>query len=234
MANFKTKIQRFTPGQWFAVGLLLFSVFWILIGPNLLIQKGTSYDFSESGQIGDTIGGITAPIIGLVSAILVYLSFSAQIDANQIVREEGNFRYVLEEFERYKYNIEEKYENGFTLFEGMPPAKGFMALDIMQTRLNSKYVENRTDIEITNYSVRITIYYLKSFFIFINEVKKLKLSEEYKLTVEAKIGIYYEEFLSNYIDTFINLNIPERDPTLELKNYAEEIARIMDSFEKLK
>lgn len=29
-------------------------------------------NFTETGQIGDTIGGITAPIVGLCSVILLY------------------------------------------------------------------------------------------------------------------------------------------------------------------
>ncbi|MFM9952184.1 MAG: hypothetical protein ACKV1O_29910 [Saprospiraceae bacterium] len=40
---------------------------------------------STTGAIGDTIGGITAPIVNLVSAILVYLAFKAQIKANEII-----------------------------------------------------------------------------------------------------------------------------------------------------
>lgn len=42
------------------------------------------WDFSNTGQIGDTIGGITAPIINLLGAFLVYISFNAQIKANEI------------------------------------------------------------------------------------------------------------------------------------------------------
>src|SRR6056297_241134 len=42
------------------------------------------WDFSDTGQIGDTIGGITAPIINIIGAFLVYISFQAQITANRI------------------------------------------------------------------------------------------------------------------------------------------------------
>ncbi|MBF9255635.1 hypothetical protein I2I11_20225 [Pontibacter sp. 172403-2] len=37
----------------------------------------------NAGQIGDTIGGITGPIINFVAGVLVYLSFKAQIKANK-------------------------------------------------------------------------------------------------------------------------------------------------------
>lgn len=44
------------------------------------------FDFSETGQIGDTIGGISAPFINIIGAVLVYLSFIEQFKANQIQR----------------------------------------------------------------------------------------------------------------------------------------------------
>ena len=42
--------------------------------------------FTDTGQIGDTIGGTTAPFLGFFGSILVYLSLKAQIDANEQVR----------------------------------------------------------------------------------------------------------------------------------------------------
>lgn len=44
----------------------------------------SSLDFTQTGQIGDTIGGITAPFLSLVGSFLVFLSFRAQIDMNRI------------------------------------------------------------------------------------------------------------------------------------------------------
>ena len=43
-----------------------------------------SWNFTQTGQIGDTIGGISGPIINLIGAYLVYISFQAQIEANRI------------------------------------------------------------------------------------------------------------------------------------------------------
>lgn len=49
-------------------------------------QYNLWFDFNNTGQIGDTIGGLTAPTIGIFSALLIYLSFRAQIQANYIVQ----------------------------------------------------------------------------------------------------------------------------------------------------
>lgn len=40
-------------------------------------------DFSETGQIGDTIGGVTAPLINLFAAYLIFISFKEQYRANR-------------------------------------------------------------------------------------------------------------------------------------------------------
>jgi len=69
--------------------LIVGVVLLIVISPVLLTLPTFDelFDFSDTGQIGDTIGGITAPFINLLGAILVYLSFSEQQKANKIQQE---------------------------------------------------------------------------------------------------------------------------------------------------
>jgi len=50
-----------------------------------------AYDLTNTGQIGDTIGGITAPFINLLGALLVYISFKEQNRANKIQSEQNSF-----------------------------------------------------------------------------------------------------------------------------------------------
>ena len=68
--------------------------FWLLIViaclvlclPVILTQPtifGSDFDFTNSGQIGDTIGGITAPFFNLIAAVLIFLSFREQVKANE-------------------------------------------------------------------------------------------------------------------------------------------------------
>ncbi|MBI9069691.1 MAG: hypothetical protein JEZ09_20510 [Salinivirgaceae bacterium] len=68
--------------------LLFIGISIIVISPYLLTQSAIwdFFDFSTTGQIGDTIGGITAPFINLLAAVLIYLSFEQQIVANNIQR----------------------------------------------------------------------------------------------------------------------------------------------------
>ncbi|MBA4056780.1 MAG: hypothetical protein C0490_18850 [Marivirga sp.] len=75
--------------------ILLFA-FIVLLLPFLFTQTPiTIFDFSKSGQVGDTIGGITAPFVGLLSAYLIYKAFLVQVDANKIQSKNNEFAIAL-------------------------------------------------------------------------------------------------------------------------------------------
>ena len=80
--------------------LLLFVL--ILLLPSLLTQLSFSiFDFTETGQIGDTIGGITAPFIGIIAGYLTFLAFHEQYRANI----EAKNDLAKERFESKFYNF---------------------------------------------------------------------------------------------------------------------------------
>jgi hypothetical protein len=67
-----------------AIAILAVGALAVFFFPWIFSQHSSGIDFSKTGEIGDTIGGITAPVIGLVSAALIYLSFLAQRQANKL------------------------------------------------------------------------------------------------------------------------------------------------------
>ena len=64
-----------------AMGLLL-----TVIAPYLFTAGWV--DFSQTGPIGDTIGGITSPITNLIGAALVFFALKAQIESNELTRKQ--------------------------------------------------------------------------------------------------------------------------------------------------
>lgn len=56
----------------------------VFLSPILFTIDFGLLDFTHTGEIGDTIGGLTSPIIGLIGAGLVFLSFREQWLANLI------------------------------------------------------------------------------------------------------------------------------------------------------
>ncbi len=95
------KIEDYTTSEFIFILALV-----ILLTPPLLSLPSFFgiFNFSNKGQIGDAIGGITAPFINGLAAILVFLAFKAQIEANKILvnankilQQQENARTVLEQ-----------------------------------------------------------------------------------------------------------------------------------------
>lgn len=68
------------------IGIFIgFSILAIFIAP-LIFTSGAiceRFEFLQTGPIGDTIGGCTAPIVGIVSVVLLYLTLKSQLDFNK-------------------------------------------------------------------------------------------------------------------------------------------------------
>lgn len=103
-----------------AKALLIIGVLIIFVSPFLFTSNTfwSRLDFTQTGAIGDTIGGITAPIVNLLGAILVYLALTAQVEANQIVqrqldeqKEKDNLQNKTDEINQLYYNLKESIDN---------------------------------------------------------------------------------------------------------------------------
>lgn len=79
--------------QIFVVLLIL-----ILFGPIIFISVLGLNDMNKTGGIGDTFNGLTAPFISLLSAILVFLAFRAQVIANKLVNDQFRLQLIETRF----------------------------------------------------------------------------------------------------------------------------------------
>lgn len=68
--------------------IITVSALFVLVAPWLFTRSLGFVSFKDTGTIGDTIGGITAPITSLLGAFLVYKALKAQIDANKLIFEQ--------------------------------------------------------------------------------------------------------------------------------------------------
>jgi hypothetical protein len=66
---------------WWSIGVVasLVLVFLLTIKTNFAI-----FDYTNTGEIGDTIGGISSPFIGIAAAVLTFLAFYMQFKANEM------------------------------------------------------------------------------------------------------------------------------------------------------
>jgi len=77
---------KFYDSKLIVYGIAILLVFTLICFiPKWLIQPAgnSKLDFSRSGEIGDTIGGIMGPFVAICAAILTFLAFWIQFKANQ-------------------------------------------------------------------------------------------------------------------------------------------------------
>lgn len=100
------------------IGFVFFTFCLTLWTPYLFkILDGCITSSERSGQLGDTIGGLSAPFVGFINALLVYFAFKQQLQANELqndaIHREQNFETLLKLYEkiekdaqniRYTYN----------------------------------------------------------------------------------------------------------------------------------
>jgi hypothetical protein len=91
---------------WLLTGVLI-----ILIMPFLLTRQcfQDKFNFTETGQIGDTIGGITAPFMNLIGAILVFYALKAQVKANELIQDQIDKDNEDKEYENEDKNLNQLY-----------------------------------------------------------------------------------------------------------------------------
>lgn len=93
---------------WFWCCLIAFAI--IITGicflPSLLIKPG-QLDFRETGQIGDTIGGIMGPFVAIAASILTFIAFWVQFKANIQQRHD----IAIERFEHNFYEMLQLHSN---------------------------------------------------------------------------------------------------------------------------
>lgn len=75
-------LVHFKKWEW----LIFITLILLIVSSPYLFTRNSwlGVSFNDTGEIGDTIGGLTAPFVNLFAAFLVYKSFSAQISANFI------------------------------------------------------------------------------------------------------------------------------------------------------
>jgi len=78
----------------FGKKFLVFSIIYICVClivcaiPAILTQGGSIVDFTKTGQIGDTIGGIMGPFVAMIAAYLTFIAFWVQYYANKQQRDD--------------------------------------------------------------------------------------------------------------------------------------------------
>ncbi len=185
--------------------LIIGTILIIVISPILFTLPSIFkfMDFSESGQIGDTIGGITSPFINLLGAILVYLSFSEQINANktqqqalryEIIRnnEERKYNSLISDINNLRADI-----NDFRLF-GKDLSQGINALYEFQKIITSAESKKALEQITQTHPFNIFYYLVATTYNILTTIEKSEINEEEKRNLYKKLLYLYRSKISSH------------------------------------
>lgn len=82
------KIKTFDAFFWWSAAAFLLVVAIICFFPAWFTSSFSKYNFTTTGQIGDTIGGIMGPFVAIAAAALTFLAFWVQYKANEQQKED--------------------------------------------------------------------------------------------------------------------------------------------------
>lgn len=187
---------------------LLF-IFSILILPILFTRCSLIGFGSDANEIGDAINGLTAPIIGAFSVLLVYLAFKSQLDANEKLN--------IANEELLKFSKRQLYATEFTMFkEKLEYIKEHYNVNFLFVFLNttSNWEKANTTAEIATLKYKVNKYLdlfkdnkrtemiraIKILSIYNKQLSKSSLSEDDKdvLGIECKRLNYIKKNIDLY------------------------------------
>ncbi|MDJ1500678.1 hypothetical protein [Xanthocytophaga agilis] len=202
--------------------ILLLGILLSFITPVILIQPSISkiFDFSQTGQIGDTIGGITAPIINLIGSILVYLSFREQLKANNLQRK-ALANEIKQNRDREVFNllnilfhevtvdiasmsyVQKIYENGILIEENI--VTGEKAVEILANDLkyNINQKNGRTRFDLNENIIPLLKNLTSTIEFFLIELNNSQLSLKYKIFFYKRFFRYFESKLASHFSKII-------------------------------
>lgn len=105
---------------WWLVGVAAALILVFILTIN---THWAAFDYTNSGQIGDTIGGISSPFIGVAAAVLTFMAFYMQFKANEMLSSQFNLQKVDDQRDKYENNILFLIKQNRSIIESMSIAE---------------------------------------------------------------------------------------------------------------
>jgi len=210
------------------------------------------FNFGKPNEIGDTIGGITSPIINIFAAVLVYKSFTAQTTANenqfQILREEIANSNMDRNFDTL-YSLINELRNDLEIFEYdsdgglLVGAKAYRQhgdelWDFIKQDISRILTSRKTRDKLESYIVRKNKLIHRLLFIS-KKINDMKLAEDSReLLIELYTQLYDDEMRES--DKKITSGLAIKNPRItknienlyNIKDYKHLLDRLDDAIER--
>jgi uncharacterized membrane protein len=162
------------------------------------------FDLSNSGNIGDAIGGITAPVLGLISIILLYITLNRQIESikDQKIKNESDMIFLLINQFDAEYNSFFLYVTSNKIREKIV---GFEALTYLCNCIDS--MAQKTDNKTIGkyYFTNQIICIIRSYKLIEQRIELSTLSADIKQVFSKKLQIIYESKLKDQMKNFVSV-----------------------------
>lgn len=216
--------------------ILFIGLTFIIMSPLLFTLPSLTsyYDFSKTGQIGDTIGGITAPIVNFLGAVLVYISFKSQQRANiqqwKAIKLDTRIRYFDNSFERiYSIHNELVKENTIRVYVAEIDNHIRRKDDGIQAFYKG-YSKKRIKLDVFFNSYSNLVEKVKESEIDL-ELKENYFSELYLLALDhSDIFDSQEKFLSIFLGNIRNYSTTFNQLELEFRNTLKKVSKFNETF----
>lgn len=209
----KKKRRTFNP---FLLSLLLLGILFTILAPVLFTLKAKvswmQFD-ATTAEIGDTIGGITSPIVNLIDAILVYYSFHQQLEANEIqkkaLKKQNKENREREDYNNIEMLIRELKEDFDRLeFSSGKREHGISALRLFIDTIRQVPAEARN--EANEKYVTSLHWTLIQIVLLLNRLKITSLPPHSKELLFSRFHYYYIRFIEPDVQDLIRLKRPEK------------------------
>jgi phosphate/sulfate permease len=181
--------------------VLIIGVIGVSVAPFLFTSSGC-ISFTKTGQIGDTIGGITAPITGLVGSVLVFLALKGQILTNKVTQEQIRDQKLEEQRKKEVIYISDLYKyflNSIQAYE-TKYYRGHRAIMKVMSLLADSERKQAHDEGRLYYGTAAELYsLLKLGRLFLDQVNKSGLAEHDRRYFKELVKHHYESFILPYL-----------------------------------
>lgn len=192
---------------WCNILFLIIVVLLICAAPVIFTQGALFgwefFDLSDKGTIGDTIGGITAPIVGLLSVFLLWLTLKEQLEFNKrqdkINKEQQKFNDAnrILSMESHILHLDENLNYGYTCFDRAFEGHGVSSLRLLVSRTDDDIIIAQSELEYIIDRSHIIETALCSM---VDYIKKSSLMAEERQSTIAMAELYLSYIHSFYSD----------------------------------
>lgn len=162
----------------------------------------SEYSLRETSELGNTVGGITAPISSLVGSILVFLALKGQVLANKKTQEQIREQQLEEQRKKevtYVADLYKHFVNSVQTFE-TKYYKGHRAIMRVMSVLANAERKHAHDERRLYYGIAAELYSLLNLGkLFLEQVNKCRLEQHDKRYFKELVKHHYDSFILPYL-----------------------------------